>query len=299
MRFNFSLFVGIIVSVFLIWNRLRTRFPQNVPIEFNYMFIELFFKSLPVLFGMILILKIKNLVYPNASLAFMPKIEYFQKIIKQIYQDLSEFIYEIVWLKELMLFLFNILVFGKIMVVKADLSEILGSKRFYILVILSQILVLIPELVLYMVGLFEIYILGEIHYLYLLLPGLFVPLIWKAYIYVLYEFYSSRIEPEANPSFQIIWPQEEHPDINKVDLIPIADDTKNLSNTELLGLVRYYRYLLCRYFLCKIIRMKNDTVIERYSILLLLLRIFLFFGLFYSLPPMLPIDPTILIPLWE
>jgi hypothetical protein len=37
-----------------------------------------------------------------------------------------------------------------------------------------------------------------------------LPLIWKGYIYVLYEFYYSRIKPEANPSFQIVWDLTEH-----------------------------------------------------------------------------------------
>jgi hypothetical protein len=204
-----------------------------------------------------------------------------------------------------MLFLFNILVFGKIMVVK--LNEILESRRFYILVIFSQMILIIPQLIVYIIGFIEIYFIGKLMYSYLLLPMLLLPLIWKGYIYVLYEFYYSRIKPEANPSFQIVWDLTEHfswdsvqpRDINKIDIIPIADDVKQLSKKDLVELGNYYRYCVCRYFLCQIIRNRNDTIIHKYSMIMLILRILFLIRLFYSLPPILPIDSTILISMWE
>jgi hypothetical protein len=71
-------------------------------------------------------------------------------------------------------------------------------------------ILIIPQLIVYIIGFIEIYFRGKLMYSYLLLPMLLLPLIWKGYIYVLYEFYYSRIKPEANPSFQIVWDLTEH-----------------------------------------------------------------------------------------
>jgi hypothetical protein len=65
---NISVLIGLLGILLIIWNRLRDRIPQSVPIELNNKILEIGLNFLMILLGMMLILKIKNLIYHQNSL---------------------------------------------------------------------------------------------------------------------------------------------------------------------------------------------------------------------------------------
>jgi hypothetical protein len=101
---NISVLIGLLGILFIIWNRLRDRLPQSVPIELNNKILEIGLNFLMILLGMMLILKIKNLIYPKESSKFVEKIKalfekpitLFKEVEKEFYGDLAKYFYEIV-----------------------------------------------------------------------------------------------------------------------------------------------------------------------------------------------------------
>jgi hypothetical protein len=98
---NISVLIGLLGILLIIWNRLRDRIPQSVPIELNNKILEIGLNFLMILLGMMLILKIKNLIYPKESSKFVEKmfekpITLFKAVEKEFYGDLAKYFYEIV-----------------------------------------------------------------------------------------------------------------------------------------------------------------------------------------------------------
>jgi hypothetical protein len=91
-HFELNLSIRLLFLLFIFWNNLRSRLPQDIPIEFNSYLLELFSKSI-----IILLLTIKKNIFPVRKLLLKIKnlilnpVVYLNERLKQMYESVAKF----------------------------------------------------------------------------------------------------------------------------------------------------------------------------------------------------------------
>jgi hypothetical protein len=272
-KFNSFLFLGILLIILHIWSKLRKRLPQNMPLDIQPEWLNLCFKTIPIVLFILLLVLIKKFYFPKESkFFFIKKIQnflakpllYLSHNLDLIYMNLGVIFVNRRSIILRLHALFNLIVGGsylkknknsiyfsgkkigmegKNVILSGEYSDIppdaadVPTKNLKLAKIVHIALAFILELVIYAFGIYEIYFHGKLDAFYSLLPLLLIPLAWRGYLYILSMYYS-------------LWCKEKNDDPEKGQFIRLFDVNFNILEKNLNSDYKFiYSSPFCKYFI--------------------------------------------------
>jgi len=303
-RLDLYVLIGLSYILFVIWNRLRIRLPREVPFKIEPEILSLLCKTLPIILTIILLVEIKKKFWPkpsqwkliqNMQNLSLRLINYWKIILDKIESKSASFVYDFQlgqtkWITEKMFYLFNYLIYGEKKIplgLKYDLKDTADSIRFRIVEKISKIIVLLPPLLVYNIGLIEVYAVKEISEFYRMLPILLIPAMWKMYLYTLNEYCKLVIKPESNKGVEIkihIGEPEYESGLRKdIEFVIVDPKIKELnSEKDQHEMECYFRHCYYVYIITQYYRERNQEILSKYKLIILILRILLLTGFLYG-----------------
>jgi hypothetical protein len=208
------LIAGIVLIIFILWNRLRLRLPRNVTIEITTEVLKLFFQALPIIIFLLIVIRICIKIYIEIKQKYFPNKKPSKPMVKvgkilhnfsltirreehKIYQSIVRILIKLN-LGPILLFLFCWLVNGgpftenNYVGKESDQAflSIIPTKRFQFLIKLSQFTCIMSSII-GLIGIIEMFFFKELNFFYMILPLLLVPVIWKSFLFFVLDY--SRI----------------------------------------------------------------------------------------------------------